>query len=116
MRTRLSTFLFLLVAALVSCRSRVVEVTLVNTSSQPVSIVVVDYPGATFGVNTLTAGATYRYAIKPQGTGPLKVQFADAEGHSHNYTGPALHKNDEGSLTVKITQDGASSAMNAARP
>ena len=114
MRALRSTVLFLIVAAVVSCRSRVVEVNLINTSSQPVSLVVIDYPGATFGVNTLNAGATYRYAIKPQGTGPLKVQFADAEGHSHNYTGPALHKNDEGAVTVKLTQDGATAEMNFA--
>ncbi len=116
MRTLASITICLLMAALVSCRSRVVEVTLVNTSSQPVSIVVVDYPGATFGVNALNAGATYRYAIKPQGTGPLKIQFADAEGHNHNYTGPALHKNDEGSVTVKLRQDGASSETNVSHP
>lgn len=111
-----TTAMLLPLAVLIGCRSRVVEVTLVNESSQPVSIVVVDYPGATFGVNALNAGATYRYAIKPQGTGPLKLQFSDAQGHSHNYTGPALHKNDDGSLTVKLTQDGASAEIKVAQP
>lgn len=104
-------FILILTFALIAgCRSRVVEVKLVNASPQPLSIIVVDYPSATFGVDKLGPGATFQYAIKPLATGPLKVQFTDAQGRSHTYTGPALHKNDEGHLTVTLTQDSATAA------
>lgn len=102
-------------AAAAGCRSRVVQITLINTSQQPLSTIIVDYPGATFGVNQLDPGKTYRYPIKPLDTGPLKVQFADAAGHNHTYSGPTLHKNDEGAITVKLTQD-AATAENSPAP
>jgi hypothetical protein len=103
----LSTF-----AALAGCRSRVVQVTLINASRQPLSTIVVDYPGATFGVNQLDPGKTFRYRIKPQDTGPLKVQFADADGHNHTYTGPTVHKNDEGAISLQLTQEAATAETN----
>lgn len=102
--------LILSFAVLAGCHARMVEVKLVNASAQPLSIIVVDYPSATFGVDKLDPGATYQYAIKPLATGPLKVQFTDAQGRNHTYTGPALHKNDEGQLTVTLTQDSAAAA------
>lgn len=109
----LSLLLLLAVSALaVGCRSHVVQITLVNASPQPLSTVVVDYPRATFGVNQLDPGKSFRYAIKPLDTGPLKVQFADADGHSHTYTGPAVHKNDEGAITIKLTQDAGTAETN----
>ncbi|HEX7285721.1 MAG TPA: hypothetical protein VF532_06030 [Candidatus Angelobacter sp.] len=97
-----------LLAAALGCRSRVVRVELVNTSPQPLYTIVVDYPGATFGVNQLAPGKTYQYTIKPQETGALKIQFADAGGQTHSFSGPALHPNDEGSIRVALTQASAS--------
>jgi hypothetical protein len=107
MRTLRFLALFSAVAAVAGCRSRVVQITLVNASQQPLSTIVVDYPSATFGVNELDQGKTYHYPIKLQGTGPLKIQYADAAGHNHTYSGPTLHKNDEGAITVRLTQDSA---------
>lgn len=92
------------------CRSRVVRVELVNTSSQPLYTIVVDYPGATFGVNQLAPGKSYQYAIKPQDTGALKIQFTDAAGASHSYSGPVLHHDDEGAIHVALTQASASAS------
>src|SRR6266700_8326533 len=96
-------FLFVLAG----CRSHVIRVTLINTSQQPVSTIVVDYPQATFGVNTLAPGQTFLYSIKPLETGALKVQFTNAQGVKHTSYGPMLHKGDEGSIQVKFTQDSA---------
>ena len=93
--------------AILGCRSHVIQVTLVNTSDQPVSTIIVDYPGATFGVNQLTPGKTFAYRIKPLETGPLKVQYTDAQGTIHQYLGLSLHKNNEGSIDVKLSQQSA---------
>jgi hypothetical protein len=97
-----------LLAAAAACRSRVIHVQLVNTSSQPVSTIIVDYPGATFGVNLLAPGKSYQYVIKPTDRGPVKVQFTDAQGGNHTFAGPTVEKGQEGSLEIKITQDSAS--------
>lgn len=98
----------LLICILITaCHSRVVQVKLTNTSSQPISVIVVDYPGATFGVNRLDPGKSYSYPVKPQETGQLKIQFTDANGKIHNAIGPAMHKNDEGAIGVKLNQESA---------
>ena len=115
MKTCMRILLVAALTVLVGCRSRVVNVKLINTSQKPLSIIVVDYPTATFGVDKLEPGATYQYPIKLLGTGPLNVQFTDADGHNHTYTGPALHKNDEGSVTVQLTQSAASAQSNVSQ-
>jgi hypothetical protein len=99
--------LLLAVVAAAGCHTEMVHVTLINTSSQPLATIVVDYPGATFGVNQLGPGKTFQYNIKPLDTGPLKIQFTDAAGHDHAWAGPSLHKNDKGAITVRLTQDAA---------
>lgn len=115
MKAATCTILLIALTVLVGCRSRVVNVKLINTSQKPLSIIVVDYPTATFGVDKLEPGATYQYPIKLLGTGPLNIQFTDADGHIHTYTGPSLHKNDEGSVTVQLTQNSASAQSNVAQ-
>ena len=115
MKTGMRILLFVALIVLVGCRSRVVQVKLINTSPKPISIIVVDYPTATFGVDKLAPGATYQYPIKLLGTGPLNIQFTDADGHNHTYTGPTLHKNDEGSVTVQLTQNAASAQSNVSQ-
>ena len=101
-------FLALVVLLAAGCRSRVIHVRLVNTSSQPISTIIVDYPGATFGVDSLAPGKTFQYVIKPLENGVLKIQFADSRGISHTYSGPAVHKNQEGTIEINLTQDSAS--------
>lgn len=103
--SRLVLLLFL--AMVVGCRSHVIRVTLTNTSAQPVSNVIVDYPGATFGKNALAAGESYRYVIKPVESGVLQIQFVNAAGVSRAADGPALHKDQEGSIAIGISQDSA---------
>lgn len=99
------------VIALSGCRSRVVKVTLTNASTQPLFTIIVDYPGATFGKDSLRPGETYHYVIKPSDTGALKIQFTNAQGVGRNYSGPVLQKGQEGSLEIKLTQDTASAQL-----
>jgi hypothetical protein len=98
----------LLVLFAVGCRSHVIQVTLINTSTQPVSNIIVDYPGATFGKNTLAPGDAYHYVIKPLETGALKIQFTNAQGVNHSFSGPTLQKDQEGSIEIKLNQESAS--------
>jgi hypothetical protein len=101
------TLVVLTLLAATGCRSHVIHVTVINTSSQPVSTIIVDYPDATFGVNSLAPGKSFPYVIKAMGTGPLKVQFTNAQGVSHRASGPTLRKGDEGAIRIKISQDAA---------
>ena len=107
MKTARLMFSVILVFAICGCRAHVVRVILVNKSTRPISTIVVDYPGATFGVNQLDPGKTFQYRIKPLETGVLKIQFTDADGHGHHSTGTALHRNDEGQITVRLSQEQA---------
>lgn len=99
---------FVLLLVLTGCRSRVVKVNLINTSAEPISTIIIDYPSATFGKDKLVPGETFSYAIKPLETGPLKIRFTDAQGHEHANAGPTLHSNQEGTIQIKLTQTSAS--------
>lgn len=93
------------------CGSHVINVRLVNESSQTVSTIIIDYPSATFGVNTLAPGQNFRYRLMPSDSGPLKIQFTNAQGVRHNVTGPVVRKNQEGSLEIHFTQDSATATL-----
>jgi hypothetical protein len=106
---------FFILIALAGCRSRVITVNLINISTEPIKTIIVDYPTATFGKDALAPGATFSYAIKPLETGRLKLRFTDAQGAIHSYEGVALQQNDEGSVTIKMTQSSADVRYDIAR-
>ena len=92
--------------AVTGCRSRFVEVTIVNQGPL-VHVLEFDYPSASFGANQLATGASYHYRFKVQGPGELTLQYEDAAGHTHNSTGPHVQLGDEGTLSVSIDPAGA---------
>jgi|SRR5215471_6460176 len=110
LRPVFSFAVLILLLAATGCRSRVIRVSLINTSDQALSAIIVDYPTATFGVNTLAPGKTFQYTIKPLDSGALKLQFTDASGKIHNATGPAVKKGQEGTIAIRINQDSAAAA------
>ena len=92
--------------ALTGCtHSRVVKIILLNNSAARITNIIVDYPTATFGIPALEPNKDFPYTIKPLGTGPLKIQFTDAQGHTHQSIGPVVHKDDEGTIEIKLTQE-----------
>jgi len=98
----------LLILAVNGCtHSRVIEVTVTNTSNEKVSNIAIEYPEASFGINFLDPGKSYQYKIKPTSTGPLKIAFLNSHAQDRVSTGPVVHKDDEGSIEIKVTQDGA---------
>jgi hypothetical protein len=80
---------------------------LVNTSAEPLSTIIVDYPTATFGKDKLAPNETFSSPVKITDSGPLKVQFTDARGSIHTYTGLILHANQEDSIEIKLDQNNA---------
>ena len=97
------------------CRSHVIKVIVINSSTEKISNVVIDYPGATFGISSLAPDKTFQYAIKPNDSGPLKIQFANAHGADRSSTGPVVNRNDEGAVEIRLTQDGATSVAKILR-
>lgn len=103
------------VIALAGCRAHVVKISVTNTSTEPIKTIIVDYPTATFGKDTLAPGQTYFSLIKPVDKGPIKVRFTDAQGMSHVYESISLEQGDDGSVDIKLTQTSAETGYDLAR-
>src|ERR1035438_6907396 len=74
--------------ALAGCHSYHIETTVENHTGGPIRLLEVDYPSASFGVNSLETGAEYRYRIQLRGSGPIKVQYTGEDGHQVQVSGP----------------------------
>ena len=103
------------VIAMAGCRAHVVKISLTNTSTETIKTIVVDYPNATFGKDTLAPGETYFSLIKPVDHGPIKVMFTDAQGRIHAYKSISLQQGDDGSVNIKLTQNSADTGYELAR-
>jgi hypothetical protein len=90
---------------LAGCRSAFVQATISNNSGENISDVQVDYPTASFGLNTIAGGASYHYRFKIQGSGKPHISFTDAARKTHQADGPGLHENEEGTLRITIDSD-----------
>jgi hypothetical protein len=100
--TRVSIALLAL-AAPTGCHSHYVSIDIHNATPNPITLVEVDYPTASFGVDTLATGATYHYRFKILGDGPTKILWTDVAQQQHTVAGPSLNEGQEGTLTATIT-------------
>jgi hypothetical protein len=91
----------------IGCKSKYIEADVKNDSGAPISLVEVDYPSASFGTESLAAGATYHYRLKILGVGPTKVLWTDPTHHDHTVTGPTLDEGQQGTLLVTISANNA---------
>ena len=90
----------------VGCHSSYVEATLQNHTAQPISLVELDYPSASFGVQSLAPNAEYHYRFMILGSGNVKFLYTDAKETEHTASGPARAEGDEGTLIVALTSAG----------
>lgn len=88
------------------CRSKHVEVTVENHTGADVQLLEVDYPSASFGADTLAAGAAMHYRIQLRDSGPIKVQFAIANHTLPQVTGPTVNEEQQGRLEIILLPDG----------
>lgn len=95
------------VVLVAGCKSPYVSATVKNETGGPVSLVEVDYPSASFGRESLAAGAAYPYRFKILGSGTTKVSWTDAERKQHSANGPELHEGQQGQLGITLTPAGA---------
>lgn len=100
-------FLALLMSLWLSaCRSAFVETIIANGSPTPVRLIEVDYPSASFGVQSLDVHAVYHYHFKIQGSGPITITWTDSTGKAHTSTGPVLFEGQHGDLRISIEPSG----------
>jgi hypothetical protein len=97
---------FGVLAAAVGCHSYHVDTTVENRTGAPIQLLEVDYPSASFGADTLAAGAVFHYRIQLQGSGPLKVQYTAADGRQAQMNGPAVAERQEGELQIVLLPGG----------
>jgi hypothetical protein len=88
------------------CRSYHVETTVENRTGAAIQLLEVDYPSASFGADSLAAGADFHYRIQIQGTGPLKVQCTAAGGRQEMISGPTLSERQQGRLQIVLLPGG----------
>ena len=93
--------------ALTGCRSPYVEADIRNVSSQPISLLEVDYPTASFGTESLAPNSVYHYRFAIIGSGRTKVLWTDARYKDHTVAGPDLHEGEHGTLVITISASGA---------
>ena len=89
-----------------ACHSYHVETTVENLTGAPIQQLEVDYPSASFGANSLAAGAVFHYRIQLRGNGPLKVQYTGSDGHQAQIDGPTVAERQEGTLQIVLLPSG----------
>lgn len=95
------------VAGFPGCASKYVEAVVKNQSGATVSLVEVDYPSASFGTETLAAGAEYHYRFKILGSGATKVIWTDSARKEYTVAGPELKEGEQGRVTITLTDGNA---------
>jgi hypothetical protein len=99
----------ILAAALIwaaGCHSYHVESTVENRTGGAIQLLEVDYPSASFGANTLAAGAVFPYRIQLRGSGALKVQYTGSDGRHVQVEGPVLSEPQEGGIAIVLLPGG----------
>ncbi len=91
------------------CHSYHIETTVENRTGGPIQLLEVDYPSASFGANTLAAGAIFHYRIQLRGSGPVKVQYTAGDARPAQTTqieGPTLTEPQQGRLEIVLLPAG----------
>lgn len=102
MRKILTVSLLATLLAPIGCRSAYINATVRNETGGAIRLVEVDYPSASFGKETMAAGAEFNYRFKILGNGATKVTWTDADRKEHTVAGPALTEGTAGRLTIQL--------------
>lgn len=88
------------------CKDTHVAATVSNRTSQPLALVEVDYPSASFGTQTLAPGADFHYRFKVLGSGLIKISYTDSARKVQSSQGPYLTESADGPINITIAPDG----------
>ena len=101
-----AAFLSAALLALAACHSYHVDATVENRTGGAIQLLEVDYPSASFGADSLAAGAVLPYRIQLRGGGPLKVQYTASDGRQAQVEGPMLFERQEGRIEIVLLPGG----------
>jgi hypothetical protein len=100
-------FLAALATTLTGCHSAYIAATISNHTAQPLALIELDYPSASFGTQSLAPGQDFHYRFKILGSGPTTVLWTDASHQDHKTPGPDLHEGEEGTLHITFAPNSA---------
>jgi hypothetical protein len=95
----------LLLVGLSGCQSPWVQATVVNDQDTPVNLVEVNYPGGSFGIQSIAAHSNFRYRFHILLNDAITMDFTDAASHNHTAKGPQLNQGEAGTLRIAIEAD-----------
>lgn len=98
--TLVSTFLFS------ACHSYHIDASIENRTGAPIQLLEVDYPSASFGVDSLAPAADFHYRFQVRGSGQLKVTYTAANGKVIQISGPSLAERQQGTLEIVLEPGG----------
>jgi hypothetical protein len=98
--TVLSAFLFS------ACHSYHIDATIENHTGAPIQLLQVDYPSASFGVDSLAPATDFHYRFQVRGSGQLKVSYTAANGQTVQISGPTLAERQQGTLEIVLEPGG----------
>ena len=98
--TLLSAFFFS------ACHSYHIDATIENRTGAPIQLLEVDYPSASFGVDSLAPEANFHYRFQVRGSGQLKVSYTAANGQTVQISGPTLAERQQGTLEIVLDPGG----------
>jgi hypothetical protein len=98
----LTAGLMLVLVWAAGCHSYSIETTVENRTGGAIQLLDVDYPSASFGANSLVAGAVFRYRIQVRGNGPLKVTYTGSDAQQVQIEGPALAERQAGRIEIVL--------------
>jgi len=100
----------LLTAALLfsaaGCHSYHIEASVENHTGGTITLLEVDYPTASFGVDTLAPDGVVHHRIQTRDSGPISVQYTAAHGRQVQVKGPTLYEKQEGNIQILLLPDG----------
>ena len=106
LRAGICSLAVIALAAAAGCHSYHVDATVENRTGEPVQLLEVDYPSASFGAGKLASGEVFHYRIQLRGSGPLKVQYTAGDGRLVQIDGPSLAERQEGALQIVLLAGG----------
>jgi len=106
MRAILPTFAAVACFAMAGCHSALMSATIANHTAGPVTLVELDYPSASFGVQKLAPGEEYHYRFKVIGNGDASLHWSEGQKRDQKSGGPTLSEGDEGSIKVSLEPGG----------
>ncbi len=89
-----------------ACHSYHIDATVENHTGAPIQLLEVDYPSASFGVDSLAPAANFQYRFQIRGSGQLKVSYTTANGKTVQISGPTLAERQQGTLEIVLEPGG----------